>query len=97
MRTISLTSITNTCSSTGLLPHQRSRNFKGLAFARRNRNAFLIVVEPGPNREQRSWAMAGKKSSGGKGVNYRNSDTGRYTTKSKADKKPKEHEKEKRK
>jgi hypothetical protein len=42
--------------------------------------------------------MAGKKSSGAKskGVNYRNSETGRYTTKSKAEKKPKEHEKEKR-
>lgn len=31
-----------------------------------------------------------------KGSNYRNSDNGQYTTKTKADKKPKEHEKEKR-
>lgn len=37
--------------------------------------------------------MAGKSKS----VNYRNSDTGQYTTKKKADAKPKEHEKEKRK
>lgn len=29
--------------------------------------------------------------------NYRNSETGRYTTKEQAEKKPKEHEKEKRK
>lgn len=28
--------------------------------------------------------------------NYRNSETGKYTTKEKAEKKPKEHEKEKR-
>jgi hypothetical protein len=41
-------------------------------------------------------AMAGKKATGSKAVNYRNSDTGRYTTKTKAEKKPKEHEKEKR-
>lgn len=41
--------------------------------------------------------MAGKKGGGGKGANYRNSETGRYTTKKKAEKKPKEHEKEKRK
>lgn len=33
----------------------------------------------------------------GKGMNYRNSDTGRYTTKKKAEAKPKEHEKERRK
>ena len=31
------------------------------------------------------------------GYNYRNSDDGRYTTKEKAERKPKEHEKEKRK
>jgi hypothetical protein len=42
--------------------------------------------------------MAGKKGGGrSKGVNYRNSETGRYTTAAKAAKKPKEHEKEKRK
>lgn len=35
-------------------------------------------------------------SSSSKGSNYRNSETGRYTTKAKAEKKPKEHEKEKR-
>jgi hypothetical protein len=52
---------------------------------------FFIVVAAGPNRE-RSRAMAGKL----KGVNYRNSENGQYTTKAKAGKKPKEHEKEKR-
>lgn len=31
------------------------------------------------------------------GFNYRNSDNGQFTTKKEADKKPKEHEKEKRK
>jgi hypothetical protein len=43
--------------------------------------------------------MADTKSGGGKskGVNYRNSDNGQYTTKKKAEAKPKEHEKEKRK
>jgi hypothetical protein len=40
--------------------------------------------------------MAAKKSSGSK-VNYRSSDTGQYTTKKKADAKPKEHEAERRK
>jgi len=39
--------------------------------------------------------MSGKKGTGG--VNYRNSDNGQYTTKKKAEAKPKEHEKEKRK
>jgi hypothetical protein len=40
----------------------------------------------------KEWVMAGKS----KGVNYRNSDNGQYTTKKKAEAKPKEHEKEKR-
>jgi len=44
--------------------------------------------------------MAGKKSSSGSkssGANYRNSKTGRYTTRKKAEKSPSTHEKEKRK
>jgi hypothetical protein len=43
--------------------------------------------------------MAAKKAGDAKpqGANYRNSDNGQYTTKKKADAKPKEHEKEKRK
>lgn len=42
--------------------------------------------------------MVTKKSGGGKKTpNYRNSETGRYTTKKKAERSPKTHEKERRK